>query len=153
RSSIVRESLPAPFARDCICNGGTRVMIRSARWPLLIICVAGGVAVGRWAGEPVAQGQLAPTSAIPRELTSYRDVVKQVLPAVGRQKRTRGQGAPPRGEPAARPPRGRTAPRPPRRLPPLLRRDAAPPGGAAARSQRRVRVGFSRGRVRNCPDE
>jgi serine protease Do len=58
-------------------------MIRSARWPLLVVCLVGGVAVGRWAGQPAAQGQLAPVApAIPRELTSYRDVVKQVLPAV-----------------------------------------------------------------------
>src|SRR2546425_1200962 len=58
-------------------------MIRSARWPLLVVCLFGGVAVGRWAGQPVAQGQFATAvPAIPRELTSYRDVVKQVLPAV-----------------------------------------------------------------------
>src|SRR5690349_17455425 len=64
-------------------NGGTKTMMRSARWPLLVVCLAGGVALGRYAGPPAAQGQLpATTPAIPRELTSYRDVVKQVLPAV-----------------------------------------------------------------------
>jgi len=58
-------------------------MIRSARWPLLVVCLFGGVAVGRWAGQPAAQGQfVAGVTSIPRELTSYRDVVKQVLPAV-----------------------------------------------------------------------
>src|SRR5438105_2753080 len=64
-------------------NGGVQKMIRSARWPLLVVCLAGGVAVGRWAGQTEVQGQLAPAvAAIPRELTSYRDVVKRVLPAV-----------------------------------------------------------------------
>src|SRR6516225_1845259 len=58
-------------------------MFRSARWPILVVCLVGGVAVGRWAGQPSAQGQLAPAAPpIPRELTSYRDVVRQVLPAV-----------------------------------------------------------------------
>jgi serine protease Do len=40
------------------------------------------VALGRYVGQPAAQGQLPAAAAIPRELTSYRDVVKQVLPAV-----------------------------------------------------------------------
>jgi serine protease Do len=41
------------------------------------------LAAGRYVGLPAVQGQLAPsTTTIPRELTSYRDVVKQVLPAV-----------------------------------------------------------------------
>src|SRR5438094_5191736 len=58
-------------------------MTRSFRWPLAVACLIGGVAVGRYVGQPEAQGQLTPTApAIPRELTSYRDVVKQVLPAV-----------------------------------------------------------------------
>jgi serine protease Do len=58
-------------------------MKRSIRLPVLVACLAGGVAVGRFVGPPDAQGQLTPAAtAVPRELTSYRDVVKQVLPAV-----------------------------------------------------------------------
>jgi serine protease Do len=48
----------------------------------MVLCLAGGVAAGRWVGQSEAQGQLPAGAAAPRELTSYRDVVKQVLPAV-----------------------------------------------------------------------
>src|SRR5436309_2777948 len=58
-------------------------MVRSFRWPLLVACLAGGVTAGRYVGQPAAHGELSPAGkAIPTELTSYRDVVKQVLPAV-----------------------------------------------------------------------
>src|SRR4051794_9952086 len=57
-------------------------MIRSARWPFLVLCLAGGMAVGRWAGDPAVQGQLVPPTTIPSEMTSYRGIVKQILPAV-----------------------------------------------------------------------
>ncbi|HEX4590269.1 MAG TPA: trypsin-like peptidase domain-containing protein [Gemmataceae bacterium] len=58
-------------------------MTRSFRWPLLTAALAGGLVAGRYVGLPATHGQTAPTAhAIPRELTSYRDVVKQVLPAV-----------------------------------------------------------------------
>jgi serine protease Do len=57
-------------------------MLRSARWPLLVVCLVGGVVAGRWSSQPEVQGQLAPAAVLPREFTSYRDVVKQVLPAV-----------------------------------------------------------------------
>lgn len=58
-------------------------MKRNLRLPLALALVVGGAAVGRWVGPAEVQGQPAPvTQAIPKELTSYRDVVKQVLPAV-----------------------------------------------------------------------
>ncbi len=57
-------------------------MIRSSRWPLVVVALVGGIAVGRWAGPQEAQGQAQQAPAIPAELTSYRDVVRQVLPAV-----------------------------------------------------------------------
>jgi len=58
-------------------------MTRSFRWPLLTVALAAAVAAGRYSGLPAAQGQPASGgAAIPKELTSYRDVVKQVLPAV-----------------------------------------------------------------------
>lgn len=58
-------------------------MKRNLRLPLALALVVGGAAVGRWVGPAEVQGQPAPvTQAIPKELTSYRDVVKQVLPSV-----------------------------------------------------------------------
>src|SRR5438552_7177284 len=58
-------------------------MKRSLQWPVLIVVLAGGIGLGRWAGPPIAQGQFTPPATeIPKELTSYRDIVKQVLPAV-----------------------------------------------------------------------
>jgi serine protease Do len=58
-------------------------MTRSFRWPLLAAALVGGVVAGRYVGLPTAHGDaVAAHTAIPAELTSYRDVVKQVLPAV-----------------------------------------------------------------------
>src|SRR4051812_42138982 len=58
-------------------------MTRSFRMPLVVAALIGGVAVGRYVGPTAAQGKAGPAApAIPAELTSYRDVVKQVLPAV-----------------------------------------------------------------------
>ncbi|HEY1379304.1 MAG TPA: Do family serine endopeptidase [Gemmataceae bacterium] len=58
-------------------------MTRSFRMPLVVAALVGGLAVGRYVGPTAAQGKPGPASpAIPAELTSYRDVVKQVLPAV-----------------------------------------------------------------------
>jgi serine protease Do len=57
-------------------------MLRSFRWPILAVTLAGGVAIGRWIEPSPAQGQPAPAVVIPAEMTSYRDVVRRVLPAV-----------------------------------------------------------------------
>jgi len=58
-------------------------MTRLVQWPILGVCLAGGLAVGRYAGPAIAHGEgPAKAAAIPSELTSYRDIVKQVLPAV-----------------------------------------------------------------------
>jgi serine protease Do len=53
-----------------------------ARWSIaLVSLVLGGVAGGLLLG-PALHGQNASVTAIPAELTSYRDVVKKVLPGV-----------------------------------------------------------------------
>ncbi len=58
-------------------------MTRSFRLPLLVATLGVGLVAGRYVGLPTAQGDAtAVHTAIPAELTSYRDVVKQVLPAV-----------------------------------------------------------------------
>jgi serine protease Do len=50
----------------------------------MLACLVVGGGVGTFAGRQVSQGQpaVAPAPVIPKELTSYRDVVKKVLPAV-----------------------------------------------------------------------
>jgi serine protease Do len=58
-------------------------MTRSYRLPALVAVLAGGLAIGRYADLPSVHGRSSPVGpAIPAELTSYRDVVKRVLPAV-----------------------------------------------------------------------
>jgi serine protease Do len=58
-------------------------MTRSYRWPLLVAGLSVGLAAGRYVGLPSVHGDaVAVRTAIPAEMTSYRDVVKQVLPAV-----------------------------------------------------------------------
>src|SRR5262245_41216095 len=57
-------------------------MLRAFRWPVAALALAGGIAIGRWAEVSPVQGQPVPPVAIPAELTSYRDVVRRVLPAV-----------------------------------------------------------------------
>jgi serine protease Do len=59
-------------------------MARSACWALAFVCLGLGGAVGGFLAGPLlslGQGQ-APAAAVPKELNSYRDVVKKVLPAV-----------------------------------------------------------------------
>ncbi|MFO0807038.1 MAG: trypsin-like peptidase domain-containing protein [Gemmataceae bacterium] len=58
-------------------------MPKTAHWPVAIGLIVGGVILGRYGGDSRLQGQ-APTDGapIPRELTSYRDLVKHALPAV-----------------------------------------------------------------------
>jgi serine protease Do len=55
-------------------------MKRMLQWPVMAVLLVGGIAAGRWI-SPV-DAQTPTTTTIPKELTSYRDIVKQVLPAV-----------------------------------------------------------------------
>jgi serine protease Do len=52
------------------------------RWTLVFACMLTGSAVGLFVGNAFLQGQATAPPAVPKELTSYRDVVKKVLPAV-----------------------------------------------------------------------
>jgi serine protease Do len=52
------------------------------RWPLALCCLIAGGLAGAFLAGPLLQGQAPPAPAVPRELTSYRQVVKKVLPAV-----------------------------------------------------------------------
>src|SRR5262249_32376405 len=52
------------------------------RWSLAVVCLLLAALVGAYFGGPLLQGQAPATPKIPKEFTSYRDVVKQVLPAV-----------------------------------------------------------------------
>jgi serine protease Do len=54
------------------------------RVPLMLACLALGGVVATFAGRQFLQGQapIPAAPAIPKELTSYRDIVKKVLPAV-----------------------------------------------------------------------
>lgn len=57
-------------------------MTRSARWSLVgAFLILGGGTVG-FLASPLLRGQVPAAPAIPKELTSYRDVVKRILPAV-----------------------------------------------------------------------
>src|SRR5438105_1914457 len=53
-----------------------------ARWSLALVCVVLGGLSATLVGEHLLQGQAPAPAAVPKELTSYRDVVKKVLPAV-----------------------------------------------------------------------
>ncbi|HEY7152769.1 MAG TPA: Do family serine endopeptidase [Gemmataceae bacterium] len=46
------------------------------------VCLAAGVLAGAVLGGPFLKGQIKTPPAVPQEMTSYRDVVKKVLPAV-----------------------------------------------------------------------
>ena len=52
------------------------------RWPLAVVCLIAGLTLGGLAGRSLLQGQAPVAPAVPKEMTSYRDVVKKVLPAV-----------------------------------------------------------------------
>src|SRR5581483_6706650 len=67
-------------------------------------------------GRALLQGQPAPAPAIPRELTSYRDVVKRVLPAVVSVEAKRQAAQPKEGPSRRRVPFGE------QQLPPEFRR-------------------------------
>src|SRR3954469_6590168 len=51
------------------------------RTMLILACVAFG-GLGTYLGPSLLQGQGPAAVAVPKELTSYRDIVKRVLPAV-----------------------------------------------------------------------
>src|SRR5271165_314832 len=48
----------------------------------LVLCLALGTLTGGYIVGPLLHGQAPRTIPIPKELTSYRDIVKAVLPAV-----------------------------------------------------------------------
>ncbi len=76
----------------------------SRRIPVALACLAAGALAGTVALSPLLHSQQAPQAApaLPREITSYRDVVKAVLPAVVS---IDAKAKPkPRNQPAARPP-------------------------------------------------
>ena len=52
------------------------------RWSVGLVCLVAGATAGGYFLNPVLRGQGPGVPAIPRELTSYRDIVKKVLPAV-----------------------------------------------------------------------
>jgi len=57
-------------------------MVRTARWPVFVVCLLAGGAAGTFVANPLLRGQVHSSPVAPKELTSYRDVVKQVVPAV-----------------------------------------------------------------------
>jgi len=57
-------------------------MARKAQLSVALLCLAVGGSVGVFVGGPMLRGQVAPPPVFPKELTSYREVVKRVLPAV-----------------------------------------------------------------------
>src|SRR6516164_5137238 len=52
------------------------------RWSVPVLCLVLGLGTGSFVASPLLLGQNPGTPAVPKELTSYRDVVKKVLPAV-----------------------------------------------------------------------
>src|SRR5262245_41546523 len=52
------------------------------RWTVALVCLVAGATAGGYFLSPVLHGQNPASPAIPKELTSYRDIVKKVLPAV-----------------------------------------------------------------------
>ena len=59
-------------------------MTRSARWLLACVCLTLAVAVGSFVAGPLLRGQntAKPAAVAIKELYSYRDIVKKMLPAV-----------------------------------------------------------------------
>jgi serine protease Do len=53
-----------------------------SRWSIATVFLLAGTGLGAFLFGPLALGQNSTPAAIPKELTSYRDVVKSVLPAV-----------------------------------------------------------------------
>jgi serine protease Do len=52
------------------------------RVPLVACCLVAGAVLGTLLAGSILKGQVPGTAPVPKELTSYRDVVKKVLPAV-----------------------------------------------------------------------
>jgi len=52
------------------------------RWPFAFVLLLAGALLGGLVGRSLLHGQPAVVPPVPKELTSYRDVVKKVLPAV-----------------------------------------------------------------------
>jgi serine protease Do len=54
------------------------------RWSVAFVCLTAGALAGNYVVSPFLHGQDAapPVPVIPKELSSYRDIVKRVLPAV-----------------------------------------------------------------------
>jgi serine protease Do len=52
------------------------------RWSVVVVCLMAGAAAGGYFVSPLLLGQAPVVPPIPKELTSYRDIVKKVLPAV-----------------------------------------------------------------------
>jgi serine protease Do len=52
------------------------------RWLSAFVLLLAGLMVGAFAGHSLLKGQAPIATPVPKELTSYRDVVKKVLPAV-----------------------------------------------------------------------
>jgi serine protease Do len=52
------------------------------RWPVALVCLLAGLFLGGFFGRSLLQGRDTTPPAVPKELTSYRDIVHKVLPAV-----------------------------------------------------------------------
>jgi serine protease Do len=52
------------------------------RWHVATVALVAGLSLGVFLGGPFLHGQATPAVTVPKELTSYRNVVKTVLPAV-----------------------------------------------------------------------
>src|SRR5262249_6817626 len=59
-----------------------QTMRRTIRGSLAVVWLVVGISAGTFLAGPLLEGQAPPVRVIPKELSSYRDVVKQVLPAV-----------------------------------------------------------------------
>src|SRR5205814_8925527 len=52
------------------------------RWSVVTVALLFGLAIGTFGANSFLHGQAGQPAPIPKELTSFRDVVKNVLPAV-----------------------------------------------------------------------
>src|SRR6516162_11064880 len=79
----LRSLVPPPMPRAGVGSGrfvkGSTSMGRKS---IVCACLSAGVLAGTILGGSLLKGQVKEPAAIPAEMTSYRDVVKKVLPAV-----------------------------------------------------------------------